>query len=696
MSVEILAGGPAGSDAGGVVERMQRLTQILEILVEERSGRILVVDGATAVVELPGPVAGLGCALELRRAVIEEAGLRMGVHHGEIRQEGDRLFGSGISVSSRLAAIAGAGEFCLSGAVLDAAPPDLELACDDLGKRRLKGILDPVAVYRVAAAATDSLEAAEAGAAADAARSRESSRDGAIGLGAALAIVAAAALYSGWLAGRPDVGPEWLRVASPPSQDSQQVVITGARAVSERPLVAVLPFAFSGEDVDAFLGAAVADESGRGLAGVAGLEVVEPSTAVRLVGEELGRLRRAAGATLVLSGEVIALGDRVTLASTLREASTTEVLWKSSFEAPREGLVDSIRKTIAGAIAAIPDTPREVVPGTPTAVGRLPASFAAWEAERRAWSPSWFGPVDRPEQARALLAEASALAPEWPRPHAAEAIVWLYLGAFSLHERDEAYELASSALRQGFYLDPDAVDVLLGRVQYLMMAEHAMPQAVALARRAVTLSPGVAATHFWLGSALAAGGEIEAALDALRRARDLGRASPEIYRRLAKCLYFARRYADAEIAARESLRLEPAGLWGRGLLTQILWRAGRHEEAVRVLQEGYSIEGLDEVVASVGALLSSDGSEAVWRAELEKLLADPPDGTFKQGGQLDAGHFARAVRYAELGELESALQALDLALDGLEWQTQWLAVDPTWDVLRDDVRFAALLSRAGL
>jgi hypothetical protein len=51
------------------------------------------------------------------------------------------------------------------------------------------------------------------------------------------------------------------------------------------------------------------------------------------------------------------------------------------------------------------------------------------------------------------------------------------------------------------------------------------------------------------------------------------------------------------------------------------------------------------------------------------------------------------VIYGGLGELDQAFEWLDRAYEEQDWFLVWLEVDPMYDPLRGDPRFATLLDR---
>jgi adenylate cyclase len=74
---------------------------------------------------------------------------RIGIHLGEVRIEGERLYGDGVNIAARLEKLAGPGGICLSGTVQEQVRRKLDLGYEDLGMQDLKNIPDPVQTYRV-------------------------------------------------------------------------------------------------------------------------------------------------------------------------------------------------------------------------------------------------------------------------------------------------------------------------------------------------------------------------------------------------------------------------------------------------------------------------------------------------------------------------------------------------------------------
>jgi len=76
--------------------------------------------------------------------------LRIGVNLGDIMVEGSDLYGDGVNVAARLQQMAAPGGIFVAGSTYDQVKNKTKLGFDDLGEHKLKNIVEPVRIYRVA------------------------------------------------------------------------------------------------------------------------------------------------------------------------------------------------------------------------------------------------------------------------------------------------------------------------------------------------------------------------------------------------------------------------------------------------------------------------------------------------------------------------------------------------------------------
>ena len=126
--------------------------------IENHDGRVVHYAGDAVLAEFPSVVAAVKCAVEVQRdlearnrGAADERALRfrIGINLGEVIVDRNDIYGDGVNVAQRLESIAEPGGICISGIVHDLVAGKLELPFEDLGRRSVKNIAEPVRVYRV-------------------------------------------------------------------------------------------------------------------------------------------------------------------------------------------------------------------------------------------------------------------------------------------------------------------------------------------------------------------------------------------------------------------------------------------------------------------------------------------------------------------------------------------------------------------
>ena len=74
---------------------------------------------------------------------------RIGINLGDVIIEGEDIYGDGVNLAARLEALADPGGICVSASVYDQVRHKIDLSYEDLGRRTVKNITEPIHVYRV-------------------------------------------------------------------------------------------------------------------------------------------------------------------------------------------------------------------------------------------------------------------------------------------------------------------------------------------------------------------------------------------------------------------------------------------------------------------------------------------------------------------------------------------------------------------
>lgn len=139
---------------------VQRDIQLLKALCQQFEGLLFKFTGDGSLMCFESAYQALSCALEIQKALADAAANlppedvlrhRIGIHLGEVffsDSEKD-VIGHGVNVAKRLEAEAQPGGICISQTVYDVVKNCLPLQAAYAGRRELKGIKDPVPVYKI-------------------------------------------------------------------------------------------------------------------------------------------------------------------------------------------------------------------------------------------------------------------------------------------------------------------------------------------------------------------------------------------------------------------------------------------------------------------------------------------------------------------------------------------------------------------
>lgn len=251
-----------------------------------------------------------------------------------------------------------------------------------------------------------------------------------------------------------------------------------------------------------------------------------------------------------------------------------------------------------------------------------------------------------------------------------------------LYEYLEAREAALAALE----LDPDLSEAhaALGFVR--LQADWDRKGAEESLRRAVALDPGDSAAHHWLAICLEVSGRVDEAIAQARQALELEPAAPLYQLNLGYRLFWARRYEEAVEQFLKTLAMEPDLASAHYFRGRALVEQREYAEAMAAYEAAEKLSPGDwNLLSARGYLHAKAGRRhqaLAVAAELESYVA--------------RGYPFRsqvASIYSALGESEQALARLERAVEAREGALLWLSVDPRFDPLRSDPRFAELLER---
>jgi len=454
--------------------------------------------------------------------------------------------------------------------------------------------------------------------------------------------------------------------------------------------IAVLPFVNASPDPEnEYLSDGITDELIDALAKISGLRVSSRTSVFALKGKPLDV--RAVGALLgtsvVLEGTVRRAGDRLRITAQLTSTDDGRLLWSQRFD--RElvdvfAIQDEIAATIVNTLRAtmFADLSEHV----PRRYTENIQAYGLYLRGRFAWSKrTQEGVKEAIEYFKQAIAEDPSYAPA-------------YAGLGDSYSLDvdyraipvsEAYTRAKQYARKALALDETLPSAHASLAWALFIYDWEWEGAEREFRRSIELNPRYASAHQWFAFLLAARGELDTALLEAHTALELDPASVSARRAAGWVYYYARRYDQAREHLARAIEMNPLSDESYRMFATTLALQGEAREAERVLREALTLPGSGAYSkATLGWLLARQGR----REEAAQLLQELEHAR----AQGYVSPVAFAILHIGLGNLQ---EALDWAERAFEERRGWLVyvnVNPMFDALRNEPRFAALIKKMRL
>ena len=208
-------------------------------------------------------------------------------------------------------------------------------------------------------------------------------------------------------------------------------------------------------------------------------------------------------------------------------------------------------------------------------------------------------------------------------------------------------------------------------------------------RRAIELNPNYPTAHHWYSLALRVRGKTEEALSEISRAKELDPLSLIINLNLAEVLLMTHRTDQAQEQLKKTLDLDPNFPGARVTLGLVYAEQGKLDEAIIELQKVRQIVGEKSSygLGALGYVYAKAGKKDEAHNVLERLLEFS-----KQGYSMSVGI---ASVYTGLGDKDGAFEWLEKAYLERDGQLGYLKTRPTWQNLRSDPRYKALIDKIG-
>jgi len=459
--------------------------------------------------------------------------------------------------------------------------------------------------------------------------------------------------------------------------------------------IAVLPLAnLSGDPAQEYFADGITDELIGTLGRLGGVNVISRTSTMQFKGstKTVPDIAKMLNVDAVLEGSVRMLGDapgtsagarRVRVNARLIYAGTDTQLWDRAFEATASdvlALSDQVVKAIGGAIHA------RLASGQPARPAQDFDTFDLYLKGRYYWNARTEEGLKRSVQ---YFQEAIGRRSDFALAHAGLADAYSLLGYYGFVPGPESRTRAVAAATRALQLD-DTLAEAHGSLAVVHFYQYELDDAEREYRRALELKPGYATAHQWLGYELAQRGRTEEAIAEARKAIELDPLSVGVNGGYGAVLIYARQ-VDAAIAQLvKTAQMDPAFARAHTALAKAYLMKGARDRAIEEAQRAAALGVRDVLVHAEIAYVDAAAGK---RGDAQRLLREILD-RYRQGDTSAA--MAAAIAYTALGDRDQAFQWLERARQVSDPEVTGVKMDPQFDPLRGDPRFAKLLAAIGM
>ncbi len=291
------------------------------------------------------------------------------------------------------------------------------------------------------------------------------------------------------------------------------------------------------------------------------------------------------------------------------------------------------------------------------------------------------------QKAVGYFQHATELDKNYAPAYAGLADCYTLFSRYDLVSPKESFPLAKSAAAEAIRIDPSLAEAHTSLAYTLSRFEWDWAGAEKEFKRAIELDPNYATGHQWYGEFLISRGNLEQGAREIEKALQLDPLALIQGGMVSYAYYMERKYDLAIDQAQKTLELDPTYPRTYLRLGKALIQKSRYQEAITAFEKGSQLSN------SRPTYLANLGYAYAMSGDKEKALKIAGELESKSK-QIYVSPYNIALIYAGLGDQEQAFQWLEKAYEARDdWLSEQLSVDPVWDPIRSDWRYASLLRR---
>jgi serine/threonine protein kinase/Tfp pilus assembly protein PilF len=451
--------------------------------------------------------------------------------------------------------------------------------------------------------------------------------------------------------------------------------------------VAVLPFVnASGNPNSDYLSDGISESVIDNLSQLPGLQVVARSTVFRYKSPAadplaVGRELKVRG---VVTGQLIQRGDTLVIRAALTDVKKGTQVWGQQYDRKMSDVL-AVQRELSEEITSQLRT-RLTVEERKRLTRRNADSNEAYQFYLKGhYFISRYNNDEAIKRGIGLLNQAIEQDPSYALAYAGIADAYYNLSNLYLPPK-EAMPRAREAARRALELDDSLAEAHASLGLVKAWYEWDFKGGEREFRRAIDLEPNDSDFHRRYANFLMAAGQLDHALVESRKAEQLDPLSAQASWDVSRALFFARRYDEALEQAKRTIELDDHFAYAYYMQAEIATERKQFAQSVQLLNKAMQLSGRTPLLV---AFLGYTYAQAGQTADAQKLIAELEA---RPGGYIAL--FLARIKTA-LGQHDEALRLLQQVYNDRSESIVWLKVDPTFDALRGDARFAELLKRVG-
>jgi eukaryotic-like serine/threonine-protein kinase len=456
--------------------------------------------------------------------------------------------------------------------------------------------------------------------------------------------------------------------------------------------VAVLPFVNMSKDKEnEYLSDGITEDLCTALSQIKGLRVPARTSSFVFKGktEDIRKIGRQLNVPTVLEGSVSRAGNKLRITAQLNNVADGYHLWAATYDRDMTDILEvrsDISRRVADALKlqlGLAEAQR--LARKPTENAKAYELYLQGRFELNKFIEQGFA------NSVQYFQQAIALDPQFALAYAGLAEAYYTLGYWGYLPPKRAFPEAKRLAQRALTLDPDLAEAHTAFAYVLFQYEWNFKEAEMEFKEAIRLNPNSVSARLGFWEYLGDFGRLQESQRELERASELDPLSVRISFNVAAQSFGERDFNRAAEQLEKTISMDPNNPLAFGLLGAVFYHKKMPAEAFSARDKANGLEGIfsDAEMAEMRKAYETSGLSAYIRKENELRQNRLAEGKYQSPLSI-------ALNYVCAGADSEALDWLERAVDE---RTPWLPelkIDPTWDAVRSQPRFIALLKKIGL